>query len=410
MIVPPAVEPQCATPGVGDCSRRVLLRAYVLAIALASLAPSTSARTSKPSWTRSALPQQDPSVPWPVPWPEAADTLGWPKGRDMCEAADYLFDQTSADYDPTHGLLIVRRGELVCERYFSRFYHAYFPFWTWSVSKSLVHLIIGILVRQGRINIHAPVAHYCHDLWPTPTDSRRNISVNQLLQMRSGLAWTEIDDDTTMLFGPGRTDMGAFAADRPAEHPAGTFWRYSTGTTNIVTRVIRDVVGGPTALLQLLEEEVVGPMSMIGLQPGFDGGGTYVGSSYLSAPIHDVAKIGLLYLRDGVWNGRRILPEGWVDHARTPSYIDNLMGYGAHWWINPRRPSHFFASGTGGQRLYLVPEDDLIIVRFGAASQKSYNERASGSHLGCGSQCEQPFWLEKLDPLVDQLVENLRRM
>ena len=358
------------------------------------------------------------ALQWPKKWtpenpPNVASLGGWSQGPDMCHAAEYLFNASREDYDPTHALLIIRRGQLVCERYISSYYHSFHPFWTWSVAKSMVHLLIGILVRQGRVDIHQPAAVYSSDLWPEPSDPRRNITIDQLLRMRAGLSWTEGVDDAVMLFGPGRTDVGAYAASKSMAASPGAEWNYSTGATNIVTRVIRDVVGGPTALLEFLEEEVYSPLGMCCTHLGFDGGGTFVGSSYLSSSVHDLAKIGLLYLRDGVWENRRVLPRGWMDHGRTASFVDDAigMGYGAHWWLSPRHPGVFFASGTGGQRLYLVPEDELIIVRMGSAAQRSYDQTADGSvHLGCGSRCEQPFWHSKFEPLVDALVDNLRQL
>ena len=108
-------------------------------------------------------------------------------------------------------------------------------------------------------------------------------------------------------------------------------------------------------------------MGKVCIDLGFDESGTLMGSSLLWATPRALGRIGLLYLRDGVWNGRRILPPGWVDFARTPSFSSKqgILGYGALWWLDPRRPSWFYAAGLDGQRVLLVPEHDLVVVRMG---------------------------------------------
>ena len=109
------------------------------------------------------------------------------------------------------------------------------------------------------------------------------------------------------------------------------------------------------------------PIGMTSPEPKFDPSGTFIGSSFCFATARDFARFGLLYMRDGVWDGQRILPEGWVDYARapTPTPPDEPMGYGAHWWLGMAGPDSFSANGYEGQFTVCVPSLDLIMVRHG---------------------------------------------
>ena len=225
----------------------------------------------------------------------------------------------------------------------------------------------GIAVREGLLDVSAPAA-----VPEWQNDARAEITLDQLLRMSSGLEFNEdyvdqgISDVITMLMFDGRHDTGGYAAAKPLLHPPGSFWSYSSGTTNIICRILRDTIGnGPTGMLDFMQRELWGPLGMRSPTPRFDTAGTFIGSSFLFAMPQDFARFGYLYLRDGVWDGTRILPEGWVDYARTPTYNDGESAYGAHWWMKPDNPDWFYASGYDGQRILLVPEKDAIIVRVG---------------------------------------------
>jgi CubicO group peptidase (beta-lactamase class C family) len=240
---------------------------------------------------------------------------------------------------------------------------------SWSTAKSVTHALVGILVGHGRLRPEdpAPVAAWAGD-------ERAAITLQDLLEMRPGLAFVEdyvdagVSDCITMLFGPESRDMAAFAAAKALEHSPGTFFNYSSGTTNIVSRIVGDAVGGGEAGMRaFMAEELFEPLGMTSADPRFDGAGTFVGSSYLYCTARDFLRFGLLYLRDGLWDGRRILPEGWVEHARTPVPVppEEEFGYGAHWWLWPDRPGMFAAHGYEGQYILVVPDLDLVVVRLG---------------------------------------------
>ncbi len=309
-----------------------------------------------------------PSHPVRTPWPTESWARAELAARDpdaFAHHADALFSLTAAQ-GVTYALLMVQRGEIVYERYAAGANNFYLQY-SWSMAKSVTHALVGILVRQGRIDLHVPVRV---PEWQHADDPRRTITLDQLLAMRSGLQFAEdyvdgaVSDVIPMLNFEGRLDMGAFAAAKPLVHSPGSLFSYSSGTTNIVCRILRDIVGGPTRMLAFMTDELFEPIGMRTALPKFDRSGTFVGSSYCLASPQDFARFGYLYLRDGVWDGRRILPEGWVDYARTPSYVGDTEAYGAHWWLTPGT-SRFYAGGYDGQRILVVPEQDIVVVRCG---------------------------------------------
>ena len=331
------------------------------------------------------LPSHSTGVPW--------STLSWPRtplaprdAEGFTRRANALFSLTAAQ-GVTYALLVVQRGQLIYEQYAAGANDFYLQY-SWSMAKSITQALVGILVRQGRIDIHAPAPV---PEWQSPGDARRAITLDQLLQMRSGLQFAEdyvdggISDVIPMLNLDGRFDMGAFAAAKPLVHPPGTFFSYSSGTTNIICRILRDIVGPPTQMLAFMQDELFEPIGMRTMLPKFDRSGTFVGSSYCLASPQDFARFGYLYLRDGVWDGRRILPEGWVDYARTPSHATALEAYGAHWWLTSGTP-RFYAGGYDGQRIFVDPEKDLVIVRCGRTPV-----------------AEAPFLWKQIDSLVELL-------
>lgn len=309
------------------------------------------------------LPHQPKATPWPVEaWPRADS----PELQSVAHHVDAVFDLT-ATQGVTYALLIIKQGRLLCERYAAGANPLYLQY-SWSMAKSITHALVGILVRQGKIDIYQPAMV---KEWQAADDPRREITFDQLLRMSSGLKFVEdyvdgqASDVIPMLMQEGRDDTGSFAAAKPLSHPPGTFWSYSSGTTNIICRLLKEIIGdGPSGMLAFMHDELFEPLGMSTTAPRFDTSGTFIGSSFLLATPEDFARFGLLYLRDGVWDGRQILPEGWVDYARSETYRDDEQSYGAHWWLSLNR-NWFYASGYDGQRILLVPDKDLIIVRCG---------------------------------------------
>jgi CubicO group peptidase (beta-lactamase class C family) len=326
------------------------------------------------------LPPQPAGVPWPTEaWP-TADPDPAVAGRLVA-----LLDDLTGDvdrYGTTYAVAVAHRGVLVAERYGGVLEHWDRPFepvepttrlMSWSMAKSILHAVVGTLVGEGRLALEgpAPVPE-----WSDPADPRHAITLDDLLEMRDGLAFSEdyadagVSDVIEMLFGAGEADMAHFAADRPLAHPPGTVFNYSSGTSNIVSGIVARQVGPGAPYEALLRERLFGPLGMRSATPAFDAAGTFVGSSSVHATAQDFLRFGLLYLRDGVWEGRRLLPAGWVDHGRRIRSYDppEDRWYGAHWWSVGDDLGTFWASGYEGQSIMICPPLDLLAVRLGRSA------------------------------------------
>src|SRR6202034_2402388 len=158
-----------------------------------------------------------------------------------------------------------------------------------------------------------------------------------------------------------------FAADRPLAAVPGARFNYSSGSSNIISAVVARVVGPGPPYMRFLRERLFDRIGMESATPELDAAGTWVASSYVRATARDFARFGLLYLRDGIWEGRRILPAGWVDHGRRPRSVDpdDGMIHGAHWWVVGDDHGSFWASGYSGQSILISPGLDLVVVRLG---------------------------------------------
>jgi len=194
--------------------------------------------------------------------------------------------------------------------------------------------------------------------------------------MSSGLAFDEdyadpLSDVNVMLWGS--RDAGEFAARRKLAHDPGAHWHYSSGTTNVLSRAMREALGGDYAAFprQALFERI--GMASAVIEP--DASGTFVGSSLMFATARDWARFGLLFANDGAWHRERILPAGWVGYSATPAPAAPKGEYGAHWWLKLRRPDGapvvhlppdtFYAAGHGGQFVTVVPSRSVVVVRLG---------------------------------------------
>ena len=322
------------------------------------------------------LPAQPPGVPWPAAlWP----TGDPPPGVDLAPLLDQAFDD-EGPLATTFAVLVVHGGTVVAERYGGALEHfdrpptpvtAEVPLLSWSMAKSMLHAVVGLLVGDGRLDLDAPAEV---PEWSALNDPRHAITLRQLLAMRDGLDFVEdyVDDRVSdvmhMLFGEGQPDMAHFAADRPLAAAPGTRFNYSSGTSNIISGVVARAVGPGEDYARFLHGRLFGPIGMASADPEFDEAGTWVASSYVHATARDFARFGLLYLRDGMWDGVRILPPGWVDYGRTWASVDPDDGdpYGAHWYgVVGDTLGTFRAAGYEGQSITICPTLDLVVVRLG---------------------------------------------
>jgi len=244
---------------------------------------------------------------------------------------------------------------------------------SWSTAKSMTHAAVGLLVADGLLDLSAPAR-----VPEWEGTEKAAITLLDLLEMRPGLRFVEdyVDGEVShclpMLFGEGAHDMAAYAAALPLDHAPGSVWNYSSGTTNIICRLIGDVLGGQQAVEQFLRARLFEPAGMPSAQPRFDEVGTWVGSSFVYATARDFARFGELYRNDGVSvTGERVLPSGWVDHGRTWVAHDaegvgrHGFDFGRHWWMWPEFPGSIAAHGYEGQYVLVVPDRRATVVHLG---------------------------------------------
>jgi CubicO group peptidase (beta-lactamase class C family) len=311
-----------------------------------------------------------------------------PSDPALKAALDHAFEEPAAPpFRRTKAVVVVQDGTVIAERYADGV-GVDTPLLGFSMTKSVVNALLGILTLQGRISpsLPAPIPE-----WRGASDPRREIEVEHLMRMTTGLAL----DETNSGFDPSsqmvylHNDMAGFAVQAAVVAPPGTRWAYSSATTQLLARIIRDITGGPEQTLAFAWRELFNPLGMRNVTLQFDATGTLQGSSSMLASARDWARFGLLYLNDGIIGGRRVLHEDWVDFSAAATLDTD---YGAGFWTN--RSEHerakgrvkmgipreaFFAFGDQGQRIVILPSQHLVIVRLGDSVDPTGDIRG----LGC---------------------------
>jgi CubicO group peptidase (beta-lactamase class C family) len=308
-----------------------------------------------------------PEQPVGVPWPTAAWAKApWPAGVDRAAidaATDTAFNGGSAER--VRSVVIVHGGGIVYERYSPHpddRRDAIMP--SYSMAKAVTSAMIGILVRDGRLDIDEPAA--VPEWHEDPDDPRAAITVRHMLQMATGIPWDDgfLNEGSEMYEMVRSDDAAAYAAAVQATSAPGMRFDYSSGTTTLLARIIGDEVGdNPDDVRAFLDDELFDKIGMDPVNTDFDKAGTWQGAYSADTTAQDFAKLGLLFLRGGEWDGEQILPEEWVEFCRTPSPAN--PEYGAHWWLDPLRPGVFYAVGIRGNVITVDPAHDLVIVQLG---------------------------------------------
>jgi CubicO group peptidase (beta-lactamase class C family) len=301
------------------------------------------------------LPPQPPGVPFPtIEWP----TGPLPGGVSKKALDDAVNDAFGFSLNPfsVRSLVVVHGGKIVYERY-KGFDDTETTYASFSVAKSFTSAMVGMLVGDGKLDPFAPAPV---SQWATPGDKRAAITINDLLHMAGGQRWNEsYDDGASSVFELLLARNGpAYAAQQPYESPAGAEFVYSTGTSALLAGIASDAVGGPAGRTYL-QQRLLDPLGITSSEVQLDPSGYFRGGLGVDSTSRDFARFGLLYLRDGVWDGVRLLPRGWVDYSRSPSAAS--AGYGAHWWLDNQR-GLFRAAGLFGQYIVVVPKLDLVYV------------------------------------------------
>jgi CubicO group peptidase (beta-lactamase class C family) len=303
----------------------------------------------------------------------AGPALVEPSDPALKAALDHAFEEPAEPpYRQTKAVVIVHDGKVIAERYAARIGFDT-PLIGFSMTKSVVNALLGIMTQQGLTSpsLPAPVPE-----WRAARDPRHEIEMEHLMRMTTGLALDETNsgfDPSSQMYLYG--DMAGFAVNAPMIARPGKRWAYSSATTQILARIIRDAVGGPEQMLAFAWRELFNPLGMRHVTLEFDASGTLQGSANMLASARDWAKFGLLYLNDGAVGGKRILHEDWVDFCAAATLDTD---YGAGFWTN--RSEHpnakgrvragmprdsFFASGTLGQRVVILPSQHMVVVRLG---------------------------------------------
>lgn len=284
------------------------------------------------------------------------------------------FDEKEEKKKRTRSVLVLYKGHLIGEKYADGFTKDS-KMLGWSMTKSITATYFGILQKQGQFDITkpAPIAAW-------QNDDRKHITTANLLEMNSGLEWEErydkICDATRMLFI--EEDMTQSQINKPLTGKPNQSWNYSSGTTNLLSGILREQFKSHQDYLDFWYAELIDKIGMHSMLIETDMAGNFVGSSYGWATTRDWAKFGQLYLNKGNWNGEQLFEESWANYVATPTNSSNGE-YGGQFWLNaggkyPDVPKDmYFASGFQGQKVIIIPSHDLVIVRFGLTEDENFD-------------------------------------
>jgi CubicO group peptidase (beta-lactamase class C family) len=330
-------------------------------------------------YSQQVLPEVNPdTIPWPA-GDKLADTV--PSGINI-QKINEILNRAFADslpYKGTFAVTIVYKDQIVAERYRSDF-TPHTLLLSWSMAKSFTNAMVGLMVKEGKVNISNTL-----NFKEWANDGRKNITLNNLLHMNSGLEFNEkysktrLTDATTMLFKHG--DMGDYAAEKKLLVKPDSIWEYSSGTPNIIQDYLRSLIGNDTQYMAYPRKTLFNRIGMRSAIWETDASGTFIGSSFLYATSRDYARFGLLYLHNGNWLGEQLFPDDWVYYTTTPAKGSGGK-YGALLWLNrsgvfPGVPDDlFYCDGYDGQYIFIIPSTQLVVVRNGCSPNDSFNQQA----------------------------------
>lgn len=343
----------------------------------------TKAQYQKGYGCRLVVGEDESNLPKIIEPTSSSSTLAWPYGNTsidtLAAGVDYAklrstMDSAFDSEDRTRSLLVVYKDQILAEAYEEGF-DKDTPILGWSMTKSWTSALIGRMVQEGYLKTSD---NKLFAEWQN--DERKNITLDHLLTMTSGLDWIDdystVSDATKMLYMV--EDIVKISKAAPLKHVPGTHWYYSSGTTNLLSGLMRQKLGSDSSYWQYVNR-FFGDLNMSSAFIEPDERGNFVGSSFGYATTRDWAKFGLLYLHDGVWNGQRLLPEGWVDYTQTEVPSSDGI-YGAQFWLNKRNMRYpdapvdlYEASGYLGQKTIIIPSKELVIVRTGINSDFDFN-------------------------------------
>jgi CubicO group peptidase (beta-lactamase class C family) len=309
---------------------------------------------------------------WQQLWPagdKLKDTIFPEIDRSILNTSiSNAFIDTEGKQKLTAAVIVVYKGEIVGEKYWKdKGISSDTRLWGWSMNKSILNALVGIMVKNGKLDLNAsaPVQEWL-------SDKRRDITLNDLMHMSSGLKWNEdygtAANTTIMLFR--EPDCYKSAIRAPFDKKPGTVWKYSSGTANIISGIIRRIINNDNEYYAFPYRELFLKTGMSSMILETDAAGNFVGSSFGYATARDWARFGLLYLNNGVWQGDTILPKKWVDYSKTPAKASDNK-YGALFSLNKAHQlpdvteDTYSCQGHRGQRIFIMPSKNLVVVRLG---------------------------------------------
>ncbi len=311
------------------------------------------------------------------------DTIPWPVGdllpEELPDGVDYeqlalvlddaIDDPGAEAFKKTLGVAVVYDNVLIGENYLEG-YDSHTKFHGWSMTKSVTGALTGALVMEGRMDIGAAA-----DIPEWSGDERKNITVENIMHMSSGLEWVEnyftISDATVMLMQS--DDMFSSIVSCEAAHAPGSYWNYSSGDANLLSGLIRKAIGNDDEYHGYVYSRLFHRIGMLNTIVETDASGLFVASSFSYGSTRDWARFGMLFLNEGIFEGDTVLTPEWVDYMRTPAPASDGT-YASTFWLKEPSPENvlvdvpddiFFADGFLGQRVYIIPSKKLVVVRMG---------------------------------------------
>ena len=339
--------------------------------AIAAHRDNTGCTVLPPDWDASDIVRL-PYIEYPDP-PDRTD-LPFPLGekanpsptRRQRAVLERAFDGSYGEGAVTTGVAVYKDGELLAERYAEGF-GRHTGYRTWSTAKSITATLIGIASRDGLLDVAAPANI---PEWQYFSDARRDITLTHLLHMSSGL---ESPGSSTYAVYFGGQDVISAVTTTPLEAVPGARWKYANNDTLLLLRALRASLQDDLRYMRYPYDELFHKIGMFDTRMEMDHRGNFVGSSQVYTTVRDLVRFGILYLNDGVWEGERILPEGWTEFVARPApslpRAPNERGYGAQFWLYDTHPGvpagTYTSAGNKGQFSTIVPAENMVIVRTG---------------------------------------------
>lgn len=299
---------------------------------------------------------------------DTIDYLTSSQKQALSEAVNWAFEEDLSRYGEknTRAVIVLYKGQLVAEKY-AKGFDKNVKQLGWSMTKSLTASMVGVLADNRKIDLEEEI-----NIPDWQYDERKKITWKDLMQMNSGLKWSEnyatLSNAVLMLFNS--DDIGGYAQNIQLESEPENVWQYSSGTSNIIARNIRQVFSSQEEYILFPYANLFYRIGMYSLVMETDALGYFVGSSYAWATPLDWVKLGQLYLQNGFWAGENIISEDWVSFVRQPAPNSNEK-FGAHFWLNlggslTDVPADTYSmNGFQGQRLFIIPSEEMVVLRLG---------------------------------------------